>query len=444
MKRVKSHELKTFVYRVLIWRLLLASIGIAVVLGLVTFSTRYNDIGAEVAQGAINGLEQLTVQIDDILDENPEMDLITATGLAFNTEPRYRLQHRHGHFVLARFYDGTGKTMLQWLRPEQANGPVVQRFIDNEKNRFPVIDTFWHEKIQFGEHHYVQLVMAFTDRTGSPVFVQALFQLSLETVEKVRINTLKTVGYVMLIVLATAGLLYPVIIRLMRRLARISEVLLESHLDTIQVLGGAIAKRDSDTDAHNYRVTLYSAYLGESAGLSTRQMRALLKGAFLHDTGKIGIRDNILLKPGRLDEEEFKVMRSHVEHGMDIVNQSGWLNDALDVVGNHHEKYDGSGYPNGVVGEKIPVTARIFAIADVFDALTSRRPYKDPLSFDDTMSILEAGRGSHFDPRLLDLFILRAETYYERYGGREDENLKNELRDVVNRYFSGGVEKLVF
>jgi HD-GYP domain-containing protein (c-di-GMP phosphodiesterase class II) len=239
-------------------------------------------------------------------------------------------------------------------------------------------------------------------------------------------------------------LLYPVILTLTNRLASFSERLLSANLETIQVLGNAIAKRDSDTDAHNYRVTLYSIHLAEAAGLDTETIRGLVKGAFLHDVGKIGIRDHILHKPGKLDDAEFHTMKTHVDQGLEIIQRSSWLGDAIDVVGSHHEKFDGSGYPQGLLGEKIPIAARIFAIIDVFDALTSRRPYKEPFSFEKTMQILEDSRGTHFDPALLDLFTSLAGDLYRRYGGREDEKLHEELTQLVQRYFTAGLNTLVY
>jgi HD-GYP domain-containing protein (c-di-GMP phosphodiesterase class II) len=257
-----------------------------------------------------------------------------------------------------------------------------------------------------------------------------------------RRQALQTALYIGLIVLATALLLYPVILTLMRHLARYSENLLAANLETLELLGSAIAKRDSDTDAHNYRVTLYSLQLAEAAGLNPERSRALIKGAFLHDVGKIGVRDHVLHKPGKLDAEEFKVMKTHVDHGLDIVGRCAWLADAQDVVGSHHEKFDGSGYPKGTAGESIPVEARIFAIADVFDALASRRPYKEPLTFDETMKILEAGRATHFDPALLDCFNQIAHRLYDEYAGRDDERLREEVRVAVNRFFTGGLETL--
>jgi HD-GYP domain-containing protein (c-di-GMP phosphodiesterase class II) len=236
-------------------------------------------------------------------------------------------------------------------------------------------------------------------------------------------------------VVATTLLLYPVIRRLLTRLADLSEQLLDANLSTLSLLGAVIAKRDSDTDAHNYRVTLYSLHLGEAVGLSDADMQALLKGAFLHDVGKIGIRDAVLLKPDRLSAEEFGVIRTHVDHGLEMVQRSPWLADAAHVVGSHHEKVDGSGYPSGKRWDEIPITARIFAIVDVFDALTSRRPYKEPLSFDEAVELLRQGRDAHFDGALLDRFLDIAPALYQRYGGREDQGIKDELGQMARRQF---------
>jgi HD-GYP domain-containing protein (c-di-GMP phosphodiesterase class II) len=171
-------------------------------------------------------------------------------------------------------------------------------------------------------------------------------------------------------------------------------------------------------------------------------MRVLVKGSFLHDVGKLGIPDNILLKPGKLDTQEFRVMKTHVDKGADIVERSSWLKDGIDVVGYHHEKYAGGGYPRGIKGEEIPVTARIFAVSDVFDALTSHRPYKKPLSFEETMGILEHDSGTHFDPTVIDAFKKVAKELYDRYAGHEGADLKDELAAVVLKYFSAGMDTL--
>jgi HD-GYP domain-containing protein (c-di-GMP phosphodiesterase class II) len=161
----------------------------------------------------------------------------------------------------------------------------------------------------------------------------------------------------------------------------------------------------------------------------------LIKGAFLHDVGKIGIEDEILHKPGRLTTEEFRLMKKHVVYGIDIVNKAEWIKEAVDVVGYHHEKYDGSGYNSGIEGGTVPIIARIFAIADVFDALGSRRPYKAPLSYDETMEIIRAGRGNHFDPVYVDAFESISKSIYEKYAGREDTGLVEELNVIIKKYF---------
>lgn len=247
----------------------------------------------------------------------------------------------------------------------------------------------------------------------------------------------------MVIVLLTTAVLYPVILRLTRRITRFSVQLLDANMDTLETLGSAIAKRDSDTNAHNYRVSIYAARIGEEMGLPARAMRTLIKGAFLHDVGKIGIPDDILLKPGKLDDDEFEIMKTHVEQGRDIIQRSKWLRDALEVVRFHHEKITGKGYPDGLSGEGIPVTARIFAIADVFDALTSKRPYKDAWSFDKAMEIMEEGKGSHFDPDLLDAFARISKPLYDRFGGKE-EIFQKELSEIITKYFHDGMDGLEY
>ena len=145
-------------------------------------------------------------------------------------------------------------------------------------------------------------------------------------------------------------------------------------------------------------MTPYSARLGEALGLTPPEIRVLLKGSFLHDAGKLGIPDSILLKPARLDPQEFSVMKTHVDKGTDIVERSSWLREGTEVIGYHHEKFAGGGYPRGLTGQEIPITARIFAGADVFDALTSQRPYKKPLTFEEAMGILGQDSGKYFDP----------------------------------------------
>ncbi len=213
---------------------------------------------------------------------------------------------------------------------------------------------------------------------------------------------------------------------------------MRSNIELMEVLGSAIAKRDSDTDLHNYRVCIYSIRFAEAIALSEEAIRAVVTGAFLHDVGKIGISDTILLKPGKLTSEEFEVMKTHVQLGMDIVARSSWLKDSRDVIEFHHERFDGSGYMRGLKGESIPLAARLFAIVDVFDALTSRRPYKEPFPVEQAMRILDENRGSHFDPRLLDVFGSFAVALYEEVDGLSENETRQMLHDLVTKYFFEG------
>jgi HD-GYP domain-containing protein (c-di-GMP phosphodiesterase class II) len=155
----------------------------------------------------------------------------------------------------------------------------------------------------------------------------------------------------------------------------------------------------------------------------------------LHDVGKIGIPDAILLKPGKHTPEEMQIMRTHVEHGEQIVKGAGWLPSVAAVVAAHHEKWDGQGYPRGLQGDAIPLEARIFAIVDVFDALCSKRPYKEPFSYEQAIAILREGAGSHFDPDLLAQFLDIASSVYNTISSMNEEQIHALLRETMTRHF---------
>jgi HD-GYP domain-containing protein (c-di-GMP phosphodiesterase class II) len=237
------------------------------------------------------------------------------------------------------------------------------------------------------------------------------------------------------IVLITTLVLYPAIIRLLSKLTGLSAGLAQANLEIMSVLGGAIAKRDIETSTHNCRVTIYAIRIAQDIGLKDDDMRSLIKGAFLHDVGKIGVRDSVLLKPGSLTPEEYEETKQHVRHGLDIVGRSTWLTDAALIVGGHHEKYDGSGYPEGRKGKEIPLVARIFAVADVFDALTSKRHYKENMGWAEALEIISHGRGSHFDPEVLDTFNDIASDLFETYGIMDDTHLRSNMIILAAGYF---------
>lgn len=175
----------------------------------------------------------------------------------------------------------------------------------------------------------------------------------------------------------------------------------------IHKLASAAEFKDQETSKHTKRVGLYSALLGEKYGLSEEDVRKLELTAPMHDTGKIGIPDRIMLKPGKLDEEEFALMQSHATIGYNLLfdEEDEYLKTAALISLEHHEKYNGEGYPLGKKADEISIYGRIVAIVDVFDALVSQRPYKKAWSVEDALALLQSQRGTHFDPKLIDIFL---------------------------------------
>jgi HD-GYP domain-containing protein (c-di-GMP phosphodiesterase class II) len=248
-------------------------------------------------------------------------------------------------------------------------------------------------------------------------------------------NSLTMALMVGLASLLCGAALYPVVVHLSADNARKAREVLESHIAMMEAMGRAIAKRDSDTGAHNYRVAWIAARIGEEMGLKGDAMQALIVGSFLHDVGKIGIPDAILLKPGRLDDSEMTTMRTHVAQGENIVGGIAWLEGANEVVAAHHEKWNGLGYPRALKGPAIPMAARIFAVADVFDALCSKRPYKEPMGFDAAMAILEGDTGSHFDPDVMGAFRGIAGQTFMRLAQVSEEEARALMEERVRVHF---------
>lgn len=186
-----------------------------------------------------------------------------------------------------------------------------------------------------------------------------------------------------------------------------AQELRETRLQVVQRLGRAAEFKDNETGWHVVRMSHFSHLLALAAGYSEAEAEELLHAAPMHDVGKLGIPDAILQKPGKLDEQEWAVMQRHPQIGAEILGEhaTGLLGLARRIALGHHEKWDGSGYPEGLAGESIPEEARIVAIADVFDALTSVRPYKRAWPVEDAVAHLREQAGRHFDPRLVELFI---------------------------------------
>ena len=197
------------------------------------------------------------------------------------------------------------------------------------------------------------------------------------------------------------------------------ENLEHSYDITLEALGDALDLKDSETEGHSKRVTAYTIALARAMGISPAEIKVIARGAFLHDIGKMAIPDEILRKPGKLSPEELEVMREHCTRGFHMLRKIPFLSGAAEIVFSHQEHYDGSGYPSGLRGNEIPIGARIFAVADALDAITSDRPYRKACTFDAAREELLRCSGTQFDPAVVEAAI------------RISNELWNELRSEI-------------
>ncbi|MBV5310638.1 HD-GYP domain-containing protein [Chromatium okenii] len=338
------------------------------------------------------------------------------------------------HFIVIELYDASKQKFLEQTKPEAR---LIEAELKQYTHSFPLENTVQYNKFYIHSKIYMQVLLPLKNSQGQLAgYFEGLYQVDDVTLRSIRNDVVHILLLVVIVVFATSIVLYPLIISLNRDLMKLSDDLLQGNTELMAVLGSAIAKRDSDTNSHNYRVTIYAIRLAEALKLNPSDIHRLIAGAFLHDVGKIGISDNILLKPDKLTAEEFTIMRTHVLLGVEIIAHSAWLMGAREVVEYHHEKYDGSGYLQGLKGDEIPLNARIFAVVDVFDALTSRRPYKAPMEFNDAMAILHRDRGRHFDPMVVDAFNVIARDLHQTTGLASDQALKVELAWLLQQYRS--------
>lgn len=182
---------------------------------------------------------------------------------------------------------------------------------------------------------------------------------------------------------------------------------------TLEALGDALDLKDAETEGHSRRVTAYTIALARHCGVELAQTRIIARGAFLHDIGKMAIPDAILLKPGRLDPEEQSIMREHCARGYQIVRKIPFLEEAAEIVYSHQEFYDGNGYPRGLKADEIPLGARIFAVADTLDAITSDRPYRKARSYAVARDEIARCAGTQFDPHVVDVYLGLPDSLWE-------------------------------
>ena len=342
-----------------------------------------------------------------------------------------------GIFDIAEIYDAHGEKLAEAMTAE---GEDIEARLP--KHGRPTYQAASYESLDLSDRGWVMRVFVPLRKEGvhghSPI--SGYFE-GVRVVPDWQRDQIRTDAFLSALLAGLAALLcglaiYPFVVRLSADNERKSREVLDSHISMMEALGRAIAKRDSDTGAHNYRVAWIAARIGEEMGLAGSRMQALIAGSFLHDVGKIGIPDAILLKPGKLDENEFDIMRTHVAQGEEIVTGMGWLDGAHEVVAAHHEKWDGNGYPRRLAGDAIPLSARIFAVADVFDALSSKRPYKDPMPFAQVMDILRQDSGRHFDPQVMSVFTRIADEVRTRLQDADEELARALLEASIRKHFA--------
>ncbi|HEX7588430.1 MAG TPA: HD domain-containing phosphohydrolase [Anaerolineae bacterium] len=215
------------------------------------------------------------------------------------------------------------------------------------------------------------------------------------------ISTFKGWGYV----LVTAAILYWLIDRNFTAIQNSQRALQNSYNATLEGWARALDLRDKETENHTQRVTQLALQVAQRMGVSSAKIEHMRRGARLHDIGKMGIPDRILLKPDKLTDTEWTIMRQHPSFAYDLLSPIAYLHSAMEIPYCHHEKWDGSGYPRGLHGEQIPLSARIFAVVDVWDALCSDRPYRPAWTHEQALEYIKSSAGAHFDPRVVEAFL---------------------------------------
>lgn len=429
----KRSSLHTFIHRTLIYRLAVVTLVLSFIFAVAVLFMERDRVSEEVIDIVVDNVTFFAGQYDHLLSETETIDPEKIKQAIFEFKEG-RTLNKLGTFIYLSIFDRGNRKITEVYSENKRVEDLIKHQGDVLLDYSHVPDRGYH-LVFIGGMPCLKISIPFVNKNDKLIGrIHTIFALSGEVISSSRERGFRAMIMAVLTILATTVTLYPIILRLTRRIINYSDELLKTNLGALETLGSAIAMRDSDTNAHNYRVSIYAARLGEKIGLPDKTMRALIKGSFLHDIGKIGIPDNILLKPGRLNETEFEKMKTHVESGQEIVSHSSWLKDAVEVILGHHEKVAGTGYPLGLAGEDIPITARIFAIADVFDALTSKRPYKDAWSYEEAIDIMDEGKGAHFDPFLIEQFKEIARPLYDNYGGKEDVS-RRELFEIINRYF---------
>ncbi|MCA0403808.1 MAG: HD domain-containing protein [Proteobacteria bacterium] len=441
----KNISVDHYVHRILIRKLFLVSAILLLIVAGYAYWQGMSNFKGQVGIIVDNRLNLLKYQLFNHT-KSKQIPVTQAILETIKTHDNIAFSKKAGFFAYGSIRDAQRNSLVTWYNKDITNKALLDKYINTELSSINIeAHQNYEQLISIGNQKALLYIRPFYDYQGNLIGqLKTIFVISPTLQEELTHKIIYAFLFGCLLIITIFSLIYPVVIKLTSKLGKAYSSVLDANLEMMQLLGSAIAKRDSDTSAHNYRVTLFSVRLAEHLRLPQKDICSLIKGAFLHDIGKIGISDLILLKPGKLTEEEFEVMKTHVTIGSDIIKRSAWLQDANDVVLFHHEKVNGSGYPNAMSQNNIPLNACIFAIADVFDALTSKRPYKEPFPFGKAMDIMNEGKGSHFDQELLEKFQEIAEELYQNIVNLSLDQLRTELNQITNHYFHSSLEDIKY
>jgi len=410
-------------HRSALWRLVVAMILLGVILGSIDWWVEIERIDTKVLSLAAS---QSTLFAKDHLQDS---SAFSQNDVQIKT---YILKYFKDTFPIVELYDAAKHKAFEYVAPGRE---TLEDVLEQHAHVFPVDNNPIYKRFEYDHHLYVQVFMPLQKDSKVYGYFEGIYDVPNEVENNIHENVIRSVIMVWITVIVSGLSLYPLLMSLNRNFVQASKNVLRGNIELLEVLGGAIAQRDSDTNAHNYRVTWYALKLAEKVKMPTKDIQCLIVGAFLHDVGKIGVADSILLKPGKLTEDEFQSMKQHVTLGRAIISKAKWLGDAKDIVEYHHEKWDGSGYIKGLSREEIPLSARIFAIVDVFDALTSKRPYKEPMSLADALAIVNKDAGGHFDPSIVTAFNEIASKEYKTVISYTDTQLQQILLTTIEGYY---------
>ena len=325
-----QRDLERSVRRKLALRLLAVSVPLAVVAAAVVFMAERARVGGDVLSFTVTQAALFNAEQGHLLDRLETVDSEELEAALREFAARHQ-GGRLGRFDAVHLYRENGDRAGSLVRADTLEAEIVDALVHSR--RFPNHREPWHRLARLEGTAYLLIQMPLLASSGESVgWMHGIFHPSEATLAAVRRRALRSALAVAAVVLAIGAALWPVFAQLVGRLGRLSGSLLEANLDTLDALGRALAKRDGDTEEHSLRVTILSVLLAEKVGMSPEGIQSLIKGAALHDVGKIAIRDEILLKPGKLTDEEYEAMKSHVDHGVDIVSRSIWLESAGEVL----------------------------------------------------------------------------------------------------------------